>query len=275
MSEALLPPDSGAATSGYARIWAIWSELGPLIGTIKSYGIAHVPDDWVPWFIWDLGLEDVVPYVRDYRRALAEGPEWQRTRGTDRGIEIGIGWVESAGKVAAPDQRHSWWEFQVGFDVPASDIEQLQQLFGIINLSKAAEDELFRMFSPGADYRPVRMDLHRMDEGLMDGYSGERLWEGGPIISMGWVGAYATSADTTSEFAMQRSDASAVFWFEGLRLDADRMGETRPATLNSVAVLALANDDYLFDDDVWPLRWPQSWEEAAEPHSASTSWGDI
>lgn len=274
MSADHLPPGSGAGTEAFAEIWDSWKFYGPLIGTIRNYGISIIPDDWVPWLIWDLGLEDVVPYVRDMRQALAEGPAWQRARGTARGIEIGIGWVESAGVVAEPDQRHNWWEFQVGFAVPASDVEQLRQLLGIINLSKASEDELFRMFSPGADYRPVRMDLHRMDDGQMDGYSGVRLWDGGPLISMGWVGASAIETESETTVSLQRFDTSLSVWFEGLRFDTHRMGERPAVALASVTALATATDDYLLDDDAWPLVWPESWDAATEPHLASTSWGE-
>ena len=183
-------PNAHPVEYAYAWIWDSWTEYGALIGTIKHYGITVVPDDWVPWFIWDLGLEDVVPYIRDYRTVLAAGPAWPRTRGTPDGIATGISFVQSSGVVAASDQRHNWWEFQVAFAEPASDLDQIQQLDGIIRLSKAAEDELFRMYSPGYDFRPVRMDMHRADDGLMDGYSGEPLWEDGPLIAFGWSGSY-------------------------------------------------------------------------------------
>lgn len=257
-----------------ADIWNSWSVHAPLIGAIKDYGINIVPDGWVPWFVWDLGLEEVVPYVRDTRQALAEGPLWQRTRGTPRGIEIGIGWVQSTGTVAAPDQRHAWWEFQVSFDVPVADIEQLRQLDGIIGLSKAAEDELFRMVSPGADWRPVRMDLHRYDDGLMDGYSGTALWPGGPLVSFAWADVHIEDVDVSTTICVQVLEADALSWFEGGRFDLVRMDERLPLpALMSVAQLAVANDAEIFDHDVWPIVWPESWEEAAQPHLSSSQWG--
>lgn len=274
MSTDLLPPGSGAATEAYSAIWDSWGLYGHFIGTIKNYGITIVPDDWVPWLIWDLGLEEIVPYVRDYRKALAEGPAWQRARGTSRGIEIGIGWVESAGVVAPPDQRHDWWKFQVGFDVPASDVEQMQQLVGIINLSKAAEDEVFRLFSPGADFRPIRMDRHRMDRGLADGYSGVRVWEGGPLISMGWVGAARTDLQPVVTAAFKVCEATLARWFDVYRLDHSRMDRRRIGAVQVATTLASASGDYAFANDTWPVVWPETWDEATEPSLQSTSWGE-
>lgn len=257
-----------------ADIWNSWSVHAPLIATIKDYGISIVPDDWVPWFVWDLGLEEVVPYVRDMRQALAEGPLWQRTRGTPRGIEIGIGWVQSSGTVAGPDQRHAWWEFQVSFETPVADMEQLRQLDGIIRLSKAAEDELFRMASPGADWRPVRMDIHRYDDGLMDGYSGASFWSGGPLVSLGWHGAYVQDVDPYTTISMQLADAGALVWFEGSRLDEIRTDERAALpVLMSAAEVAISNESDVFVDDVWPIAWPESWADAAQPQFFVSSWG--
>lgn len=274
MSADHLPPGSGAATEAYAEIWDSWKLYGPLIGTIRNYGISVIPDDWVPWLIWDLGLEDVVPYVRDMRQALAEGPAWQRARGTARGIEIGIGWVESAGIVAPPDQRHDWWQFQVGFEVPVSDVQQLQQLVGIINLSKAAEDELFRIFSPGADFRPIRMDWHRMDRGKADGYSGERIWEGGPLVSMGWTGAAVTELQSEVLAGFEITEVTLARWFAGCRFDVSRMDSRRQPMSQVAITLGAAVSDYAFAHDTWPVVWPESWDEASEPSVTSTSWGE-
>jgi hypothetical protein len=270
MSEQLV--SGGPATRALAHIWDSWSKYAPLIGTIKHIGITNIPDDWVPWLIWDQGLEDIVPYVRDMRQALAEGPAWLRTRGTPAGISTGISFVQSAGIVAASDQRHQWWEFQVAFEQPPSDVAQIQQLDGIIRLSKASEDELFRMYSPGADFRPVRMDMHRMDDGLMDAYSGVRLWDGGPLISFGWANSIATDFGASAIEGVEVTVSIDLSWFDGMRFDQDRMG-TRPESLTAYsAELDVSTDTYAFAADSWPVVWPTSWEAAAEPATLTTSW---
>lgn len=260
------------ATRALAAIWDSWSEYAPFIGLIKTIGVTSIPDDWVPWLIFDQGLEDIVPYVRDMRQALAIGPTWQRTRGTPAGISTGISFVQSAGTVAASDQRHQWWEFQVAFEQPPADIAQIRQLDGIIGLSKAAEDELFRMYSPGADFRPVRMDMHRMDQGLMDGYSGVRLWEGGPLISFGWANSIAIDFGSDAATGADLTVSTALSWFDGLRMDRDRFGD-RIATLTATtAEIEAASSSYAFAADTWPAIWSASWDTAAEPASLETSW---
>jgi hypothetical protein len=252
MSAELLPSNAGPATVALAATWDTLGRYGGLIGTIKNYGITITPDDWVPWFIWDYGLEDVVPYVRDFRKVLAEGPAWQARRGTDAGIAIGIGWVESEGIVAPPDQRHNWWEFQVGFTTTPVDITQIAQLEGIINLSKASEDELFRMFSIGRDHRPVRMDKHRFDGGLMDGYSGEVIPGVGAKVSFGWIGNPETETANEVGYGAEIDATNTALVFGGMRLDRDRFG-IRP---RAIAEASDETDGTFALTDIKPAAWP-------------------
>jgi hypothetical protein len=265
-------PDAHPVEYAYAWIWDSWAEYGALIGTIKNYGITVVPDDWVPWFIWDLGLEDVVPYIRDYRTVLAAGPAWQRTRGTPDGIATGISFVQSSGVVAPSDQRHNWWEFQVAFAEPASDLDQIQQLDGIIRLSKAAEDELFRMYSPGYDFRPVRMDMHRADDGLMDGYSGEALWNNGPLISFGWSGSNELPVEPALFSAAEVTVGDLTVVLDGMRMDMAAFGERPPAIVEADLELEETTQTDCFAADSWPTAWPTSWEEAADAQLFASDW---
>jgi hypothetical protein len=267
-----LIPNAQPVEYAYASIWDSWTEYGALIGTIKNYGITVVPDDWVPWFIWDLGLEDVVPYIRDYRTVLAAGPAWQRTRGTPDGIATGISFVQSSGVVAASDQRHNWWEFQVAFAEPASDLDQIQQLDGIIRLSKAAEDELFRMYSPGYDFRPVRMDMHRADDGLMDGYSGEPLWENGPLISFGWSGSNELEVEPALFSAAEVTVGDLTVVLDGMRMDMAAFGERPPAIVEADLELEETTQTESFAADSWPTAWPTSWAEAADAQLFASDW---
>ena len=231
MSEELLPQSSGPATRALAYTFDTYGRWSAPIQTVKDYGLSVIPDDWVPWLIYDLGLEDVIPYVRTFRQVLAEGPGWQARRGTAAGIEIGIGWVESEGKVAAPDGRHDWWKFQVGFTEPVVDLYQLTQLEGIIRLSKSSEDELFRMFSAGRDYRPARYDGYRADSGnLTDGYSGERIEGIDALVSFGWVGTLFQDLGLLAITSDEVQETDFLAWYDGMRLDVDRYG-TRPGNI--------------------------------------------
>lgn len=293
MSEKLLPNSAGPFTHALAVAWDTEGRYGHLAGTIKDYGITITPDDWVPWFIYDLGLEDVIPYVRTYRQVLAEGPAWLATRGTPAAISIGIGWVESSGEVAPPDGRHNWWEFQVSFDEPPKDLAQLRQLFGIINLSKASEDELFRMYSPGYDFRPVRMDEHRFDDGWFDDYSGQERWEGGPIISFGRDETGVTEFGIEAFGAAMFTSTRVVSLFDGERFDEIVADETRPSPIWLVAqqldgssfrdggeIEVIPSDGRRdsaslfaeYSEDVWPDTYPigSTWRAATLSHPVPT-----
>lgn len=269
MSADVLPGSAGPFTRAITYSWDTSRRYAPWIGSVQTLGLTvEAPEDWVPWLIYDLGLEDVIPYVRDFRRVLAEGPLWQARRGTPAGISIGIGWVDSEGVVAAPDGRHNWWEFQVAFTQPVEDLAQLRQLYGIINLSKAAEDELFRMYSPEYDHRPVRMDQQRFDEGgWMDDYSGAPRWEDGPYISFGRDEVVIVDVDPLGTGMTVLETTSLVDWFDSMRLDVSRFGEA-PSRLWLTADELDQTKLLTNFEDTWGDRYPQgsdTWRMNGEP----------
>lgn len=291
MSEKLLPPRSGPWTRAVAYTMDTNRRISYATVKIKTIGITDFPEDWLPWLIYEYGLEEVVPYVRTLRQALVEGRVWQKRRGTPDGIRIGIGWVESEGQVAPPDGRHSWWQFQVAFSEPPKDLEQIRQLYGIINLSKASEDELFRMFSPGYDLRPVRMDEHRYDDGIMDDYSGAPQWEDGPYISFGVDETHVLEWDIRISGASQ-TDTGLVFdWFDGTQLDLSLADEdlvrgpfsgnfsfegTRLEAVDAKASSTVTRRDTAsflvsYGEDSWGDRYPAgTWSDPVEPYALTT-----
>ena len=188
MSRAVIDQESTSGEHALAEIWNSHGRLGHFIEEIPKIGIEYTPVDWVPHFIWEYGLEGVLSFVRDIQLVLRDGPEWQAARGTPRGFEIAFVWVQSDGWQDLPDDRHSWWEFQIGIKQTPVDGDQIRQLSGIAALTKTSESDLFRLFTPEHDFRPIRGDMHRGDEGLFDGYSGRVLWENGPLISIGNFG---------------------------------------------------------------------------------------
>ncbi len=272
MTKDLLPFGTTSTAESIARMLDSHGRYAHHIDKIKHIGVTFTPEDWVPWLIWDYGLEEVVPYVRDMQRVLAEGPEWQRTRGTDRAFEIAFTWLNSEGYIDAPDGRHMWWEYQLGFTQSPSDLEQLKQLVGLSRLSQAAEGELFRIFSEDFDHRPVRMDEHCYDDGLFDGYSGLKMWEGSPLISVGVSQAHVMGeghlAPVTGTLL---SFATVLEADKGLRYD-EAIFDDHPeqvvialhsSTLTSGSVLS-------YEVSGWPDWWPDDWSEVAKPHLIAT-----
>ncbi|SDQ99799.1 phage tail protein [Pseudovibrio sp. Tun.PSC04-5.I4] len=272
MSGALLPSGAGTFTFVLAQMWDSHGRYGQHIDNIKHIGVSSTPADWVPWLIWDYGLEEVVPYVRDMQRVLSEGPEWQRARGTDRAFEIAFTWLNSEGYIDTPDGRHQWWDYQLGFTKAPDDLEQLKQLVGLSKLSQAAEGELFRIFSQDLDYRPVRLDEHRYDDGLFDGYSGVRLWEGSPLISVG-VSRRAVFAQDGAAPVFATELISAFIQEPGLGLCMDEMifddHPPQPIIYRSGTIFCSARV-LDFETSGWPEWWPESWDEVAKPYLIPT-----
>ncbi len=184
MSEHLLPPGTSSPIEmGFSYIWDTYTRWHQLIQQIKHIGVTYTPDAWVPIFVWDLGLEDILPYVTNLQMALAEGPLC-----VSRTIQAFIEHCHETGDhitatIDPPDQRLHWSQFQLELPETVHDLDHIKRIDGIARLSKEAEDSLCRLFNPERDHRPIRMNRHKFAGGRFNGYSGERLWNDGPLIS--------------------------------------------------------------------------------------------
>ncbi|WP_279480253.1 hypothetical protein [Aureimonas sp. SK2] len=248
-----------------------YGRLAPQLQRITAIGRTDTPADWLPYVLENKGLEAIVPYVRDMAKALREGKYWLKKRGTETAIEIGIGWVNSSGTVAPADGRHHWYRFQVAYPDPPQDLQQIRQLVGITNLSKSSWDELFRLYSPDYDHRPVRMDEHRYDDGgWMDDYSGAPRWEGGPYLSFGRDGGSVVDLDPHASSGGVFEGASLVSRDdEGMRYDEARFGE-RPRTACGSVGETDGTFTGAFDADTWPDQIAdRPWSEMTGPTSFS------
>ena len=51
---------------------------------------AKPSDPLLPWLIWEYGLGELLPYLPEPRRAIAEGILWQRLRGTPAALATAL-----------------------------------------------------------------------------------------------------------------------------------------------------------------------------------------
>ena len=144
-----------------------------------------VPDEAVPFLVWEYGLEPVLPYVPDLRQALAEGRQWQDERGTDAGILRALNWID-----VTPDQieQHpddAWWDmFQLALKTPVSR-EEYERIVALTRLSKEAHADVIRIYS-GHDERSFdwnRSDFNGAD--LYNDWSGIWIDNALPKMSFG------------------------------------------------------------------------------------------
>lgn len=154
------------------------------IPPVKTIGIQAFPADWLPWLVLHYGLEEIAPVIGDLLRTLVEGKPWQRVRGTPAATEAFVlGWLGLEGLDvpdgyggAGPIEEErvgdaKWWLYQIALQAPPATLAKVADLIRADALSKNAGTRLGRVYA-GYDVRPIRLDGGRLDDGLLDDWSG-------------------------------------------------------------------------------------------------------
>lgn len=162
-------------------------------------------DPLLPWLIWEYGLAELLPYLPDPRRAIAEGVQWQRLRGTPKALEIALAWI-GAGAVTVEQEEAGgahWAEFQID---PGRwlDWEEVGRFIAVARLSAPARSRLSRLFH-GHDVRRVKLDAAHLDDALLSDYSGVRWSDGVTRVSFGRL--WQDTADAAAARAGSTPDA--------------------------------------------------------------------
>ncbi len=77
-------------------------------------------EETLPWIIEEYGLEGILRWVKDRRKAVVEGVKFQRLRGTPASLKIALKWanIEDITIIEEPPGKH-FFELQIGIrDVP-------------------------------------------------------------------------------------------------------------------------------------------------------------
>lgn len=223
----------------------LWSAAGK-VGDIKR-GLykpdVAIPDDVVPFLIYELGLEPVAAWVPDLRRVLADGRAWQKIRGTPRSIEMALGWVDFAPAVEELDD--DWWDmFSLAFPAAVTDRARLASIIALTRLSKPAHTDLIRVFTPDVDERAHQVNGYGMinGEGLINDWSGVWLRSDWPKVAFGRTDIGRTDrsgiTSVTSTVATRRSITSVNPTF-GFRVNLDTINGA--ATLETQFALGTVN----------------------------------
>lgn len=182
----LLPPNATQLERDFSRATSFLERVGPPVPTIRTAKRINIPDSVVPWLIYEYGLGELLPYLSDQRRAIAEGVLWQRIRGTPGSLKVALRWI---GLDAFLEESEAgtlrWAEYQLGLEKAPNGLEQIGRLVGIARISQPVRSRLFRVYG-GYDERRFRLDYHLLGEGLLCDDSGVYNVEPGwPQLSFG------------------------------------------------------------------------------------------
>lgn len=183
----LLPPNATQFERDLATGSDFLNETETRVPRIRTAKRIDIPDDVVPWLIYEYGLGELLPYLPDPRVAIAEGVLWQRYRGTPAAIKTALGWIDFNAKLEESEAGTiRWAQYQLGLDKAPDYLEFVENVIGITRLSSPARSELFRVYGGWYDYRRFRLNEHLLSEGswLCD-HTGVYLKDDWPQLSFG------------------------------------------------------------------------------------------
>ena len=221
----LLPPN--ATRQERALVDAIDYKVDP--NCIRGFKFS-LKEETLPWIIEEYGLEEILRWVKDRRKAVVEGIKFQRLRGTPASLKIALKWanIEDITIIEEPPGKH-FFELQIGIkDVPNDFF--VDAVVELAKLSLPARSRLMRIFN---DHYNV--DRFILDESLfgslLSDYSGRKVEKDGPVLSFGRKNAFELKILNPSfKFSTFRVHYEQAFSNDVYRLDVAVLGETEPHT---------------------------------------------
>lgn len=152
------------------------------------------PDPFLAYLIWEYGLGELLRWLPDPRRAIREGVQWQRIRGTPKSLKIALSWANLHDifiEEEVPGEHFAEFQVGAGRDVP-NDLF-IDAVIELAKLSAPIRTRLTRMYNDRYDIRRFILDSSDWGDLLSD-YSGRRLTPDGPVLSFGRYNGFYTSA---------------------------------------------------------------------------------
>lgn len=159
------------------------NEVVPSVSLLRTAKLKEVPDSYVPWLVYEYGLEEVLPWITDPREAMRTGVQWQRIRGTKAALELSLSWVGfTADKIEEEVPGRHFFEYQIGLhgNPPLELIDNIVQLSA---LSSPIRSRLSRMYNAEYDVRRYVLDSGGFGD-LLSADSGMR-WGESLLLSFG------------------------------------------------------------------------------------------
>ncbi len=184
-SDHLLPPNATALERSLSLSTDLLTRLGGETEPLKGFK-SDPSDSLLPWLIWEYGLGELLPYLPDPRRAIAEGIRWQRLRGTPAALTTALSWIGATATVEQETPGIHFAEFQFDPGRVLDDDAAIANLIAIARLSAPARSRLSRIYH-GWDLRRLVLDESRLGEALLSDHSGVCWRDGQTKLSFGRV----------------------------------------------------------------------------------------
>lgn len=182
-SDHLLPPNATALERSLSLSTDLLTRLGGETEPLKGFK-TDPSDSLLPWLIWEYGLGELLLYLPDPRRAIAEGIRWQRLRGTPAALTTALSWIGAAATVEQETPGIHFAEFQLDPGQVLDDDALIANLIAIARLSAPARSRLSRIYH-GWDLRRLVLDESRLGEALLSDHSGVFWRDGQTKLSFG------------------------------------------------------------------------------------------
>jgi len=233
-------------------------------------------DPLLPWLIWEYGLGELLPYLPEPRRAIAEGILWQRLRGTPAALSTALSWIGMSATVEQEPPGVHFAEFQLDPGHVLDSDSAIAHLIAIAQLSAPTRSRLSRIYH-GYDLRRVVLDESRLGEALLSDHSGVFWRDGQTKLSFGRVSQLANPpADITLTPAREAVRFAVARLIDRYLLDFSALGDPGH-TLNEEILhshlFTLANA--LGVPDATTLLPERRFARAMVVLSSSTPLGDI
>ena len=224
----LLPPNS--TKQERALVEAIDYEVDA--SCIKGFKF-NFKEKILPWLIDEYGLEEILFWVKDKKKAIKEGIKFQRLKGTPASLKIALKWanIDDSTIIEEPPGEH-FAEFQVGVccSIPSNFL--INTIIALTKLSAPARSRLMRIFNDLYNAQRFILDESFFGDLLSD-YSGVKVKKDEPVLSFGRKNSFELKiANPSFKFSTFRERYERSFSNDLYRLDVAILGETEPHTKN-------------------------------------------
>lgn len=188
MASSLLPQGSGLFEKSFEQsVFARWDAFDAASDRIRGVKYASDrPASFLPFIIYEYGLDILQPYVPDLSALIIEGVQWERVRGTPQAVALALRWVGYTAQIVPHKTTRAYWNsFQLYFtELPRYDEPDLARIEGVVGLSVPVRSQ-FRRGVFGYDATAMILDGGRLDGALLDFESGTTYRDGKTLWSFG------------------------------------------------------------------------------------------